>query len=218
MKLLLTSNGLANQSIVKALQELVGKPLAECSLIFIPTAAGIKDQDKSWLIKDFQNVKKAGFKFIDIIDIAALPKDNFLPRLAKADILLFGGGSPLFLLYWLEKTGLKELLPEMLKSKVYVGISAGSIATTKKVSVTSSSNNNLNSELVKMESDEGLAYVDFCIRPHYARKDYSIWNDEKLTRLALEHKIPIYGIDDETAIKVVDGKIEIITEGIYKIF
>jgi dipeptidase E len=30
--------------------------------------------------------------------------------------------------------------------------------------------------------------------------------------------VPTYGIDDETAIKVVDGKVEVISEGHWKVF
>ncbi len=217
MKLLLTSNGLANKSIVDALQDLVDKPLAECSLAFIPTAANFKDTDKSWLINDLHNVKLADFKFIDIVDIAAVPKYSWLPRLEKADILLFGGGNTFFLLYWLEKSGLKTLLPDMLKTKIYIGISAGSIATAKRV-YTSNSERNLGPELGGVASDEGLGLVDFCIRPHYTSPKFAIGTDEKLTELAEQIKTPIYAIDNHSAIKVVDGNLEIISEGKYKIF
>jgi dipeptidase E len=38
MKLLLTSSGIKNPSIYNALEELLGKPIAESSALFIPTA------------------------------------------------------------------------------------------------------------------------------------------------------------------------------------
>lgn len=217
MKLLLTSNGLVNQSIRNALQELAGKPLTECSLAFIPTAGDFTGNDKSWLINDFYNVKKAGFQLIDIVDIAAVPKSNWLPRLEKVDILLFGGGHAFFLLYWLEKTGLKQLLPKILESKVYVGISAGSIVTGKKIA-TSSMSKDLGPELGEVPTDEGHGFVDFLIRPHYTSPKFPAWTEEKLAQVAQETGMPLYAIDDETAIKVVDGNIEVITEGSYKIF
>jgi len=75
MKLLLTSNGLSNQSIAKALFDLVGKPAAETSIAFIPTAMNVGSGDKEWFIDDLYNIKKQGLKNIDVVDISALPKN-----------------------------------------------------------------------------------------------------------------------------------------------
>ncbi len=38
MKLLLTSDGVSNASIQRALVDLLGKPIAESSALFVPTA------------------------------------------------------------------------------------------------------------------------------------------------------------------------------------
>ena len=46
MKLLLTSGGLTNKSIVKALFDLVGKKPEDTSLVFIPTASNVEMEDK----------------------------------------------------------------------------------------------------------------------------------------------------------------------------
>ncbi len=70
MKLLLTSAGITNSAIGSALQDLVGKPLTELSIIHIPTAATLYDDDKSWIIDDLVNLKNCTFKSIDILDVA----------------------------------------------------------------------------------------------------------------------------------------------------
>jgi dipeptidase E len=127
MKLLLTSNGIVNESIKKDLAELVGKPFSETSLAFIPTAANLDQTDKTWLINDLVNIKNLNLKFIDIVDISAMEEKMWLPRLKSADILFFSGGYTPHLMNWLKKSGLAVLLPKMLKNKVYVGISAGSM-------------------------------------------------------------------------------------------
>ena len=87
MKLLLTSAGLTNQTIVKALDELVGKPLDQLKIAFIPTAANLEEGDKGWLIDDLRRLSFLKFKEIDIVDISALPKEIWLKRL-KTNILL----------------------------------------------------------------------------------------------------------------------------------
>src|SRR5680860_576655 len=127
MKLLLTSNGLSNQSIVNALFELTGKPASETTIVFIPTAMNVARGGKNWFINDLYNIKKQGFKFIDIVDISALPKEIWLPKIESGDVLFFSGGNTYHLMYWLKESGLAELLPELLKTRVYAGISAGSI-------------------------------------------------------------------------------------------
>ena len=89
MKLLLTSNGLSNPSIAKALFELVGKPAEETNIAFVPTASNVEEGDKGWLIDDLVNIKKQGFESVDIVDISALPREMWLPRLEAADVLFF---------------------------------------------------------------------------------------------------------------------------------
>ena len=118
MKLLLTSGGITNKSIEKGLSELVEKPFSKLHLTFIPTAANIEKGDKSWLVEDVYNFKKLGFASFDIIDISAVSKSIWLPSFNKADILIFGGGNVYHLLKWIKKSGLENILPELLKTKV----------------------------------------------------------------------------------------------------
>lgn len=96
MKLLLTSGGMKNKSIANALRELLGKPFEESSLAFIPTAADVKSNDKSWLVTDLYKFHQLGFKTFDIVDIAALPFEIFMPHLEAADVIVFGGGHTYF--------------------------------------------------------------------------------------------------------------------------
>ncbi|MBI4159546.1 Type 1 glutamine amidotransferase-like domain-containing protein [Candidatus Wolfebacteria bacterium] len=138
MKLLLTSAGVTNKSIENALLDLLRKPFSETKLAFIPTAANAEAGNKGWLIDDLRRLKDLGFTDIDIIDISALPKEIWLSRLESADILMFGGGNTFYLMHWLKKSGLADMLPEMLKKKVYAGISAGSMVTAKSIEISTS--------------------------------------------------------------------------------
>lgn len=217
MKLLLTSAGLSNKSIISAFLELAGKSFTELNLAFIPTAANVEKGDKSWFIDDLINLKNLGFKSIDIVDISAMSQDIWKPRLEQAEILYFEGGNTFHLMHWVEKSGLKELLPEMLKTKVYVGVSAGSMVACKSLDL-STSERLYSEEIMEHEKDEGLGFLDVLIRPHLNSPYFPDVNLENLEKMSKEFPETFYAIDDNTAIKVVDEKMEVISEGVWKKF
>src|SRR3989344_1218655 len=92
MKLLLTSAGVTNKKIADALLELVGKKAEEINIAFIPTAANANRDNKVYLIDNLYQLKQQNYKCIDLVDISALPKWNWQPRLEMADVLFFSGG------------------------------------------------------------------------------------------------------------------------------
>lgn len=213
MKLLLTSNGLCNKTIVSALVDLLGKPFEKSTIAFIPTAANVEIGRKQWLINDMDNCVKAGFATVDIVDISALPKEMWKPRLDAADVFLFGGGNTFYLINWIRKSGLDKLLPKYLNTKVYVGISAGSMVTGKKI-ILSESKKLYYPTINKMfKNDDGLPLVDFSVRVHFNSPSFPNVRKNILADIAKNYVEPIYAIDDESAIKVVDKKIEVVTEG-----
>lgn len=135
MKLLLTSSGLENQSIIKALLKLAEKPFDQLKVAFIPTASNVEEGDKDWLINDLTKLQELNFTSVDIVDISALPKNIWEKRLEEADVFFFEGGNTCHLIYWIKKSGLINLLPEFLKTRVWVGVSAGSMVVTKYISL-----------------------------------------------------------------------------------
>lgn len=212
MKFLLTSAGLSNQSIVNALFDLAGKPAEDIAIAFIPTATNVEIGDKDWFINDLYNLKKQNFKSIDIVDISALPRELWQPRLEASDILIFSGGNTFHLMYWIRKSGLEKLLPDLLQQRVYVGISAGSMVTTKNLSL-SQSKRLYYENIDEKYSEEGLGFFNFHFRPHLNSPDFPEVRIEKLKVMAQELKDPIYALDDQSALKIQDGKIEAISEG-----
>lgn len=217
MKLLLTSSGMTNRSIENELLNLLGKPFKYAKLTFIPTAANVENGDKSWLVDDMYNFKKLGFSSFDIIDISAVGKDVWLPSFEHADILVFGGGNVNHLLAWMKKSGLQKLLPEMLKTKVYVGISAGSMITAKNISL-SYAGILYYEDIGNLENSQGLGFVDFEIRPHLNSEWFPKVRVEVLDKIAKKTSNTFYAIDDNTAIKIEDFKLSIISEGEWKKF
>ena len=211
MKFLLTSAGISNPSIKKALFELLEKPASETRVVFIPTAANLVADDKSWLVQNYNDFLKLGLQSFDIVDISAVPKENWMKRFEAADVLCFGGGDEQYLTHLMRESGVVEVLPELLKTRVYMGISAGSMVVGKLLS------GELTKELWPEESfegsEEGLGLYDFSILPHL-NSDYFAHLRVPLIE-SMKDRFPqtIYALDDASALKVIEGQIEVVSEG-----
>lgn len=217
MKLLLTSSGISNKSIANSLAKLLDKPFTDSNIVFIPTAASLEKDDKSWLVKDLYNAKSLGFKNFYITDLAIAPREVWLPQVETADVIMVGGGHTEFLFDCMEESGFAQMLPEFLKTKIYVGISAGSIVCAEQMAMTGAGL--LYYEDYHGLSDRrGLGFIPFEIRPHYKSDYFPKVNDEYLSKMAEKMPCPFYAIDDNTAVQVVDGKVEVISEGEWKKF
>jgi dipeptidase E len=217
MKLLLTSSGITNKSIENAILDLLNKPFFNANLVFIPTAANVEEDISGWLEEDINNFRKLGFNTLDVIDIAEISANIWKPILENADVLVFGGGNEKYLIEKVREVGLDKLLPKYLKTKVYVGISAGSMITSKILSL-NDSGRLYYEDFNREEQIEGLGYIDFEIRPHLNSEYFVQVRIDILEKIATEINHPFYAIDDNTAIKVVNDKVKVITEGQWKLF
>ena len=217
MKLLLTSAGIRNQTILEALDQLVGKPLDQLKIAFIPPAANLEEGDKDWLIDDLRRLSFLKFKEIDIVDISALPQKIWQKRLENADVIFVEGGNTYHLMYWFNKSGLSKILTKLLETKIYIGVSAGTIIATPSLI-----NADFESEPLKDIDEEifdgGLNLVNFMVEPHINSKYFPDSTLDNLEKRSKNYKSSIYGIDDETAIKVDGDNIEVVSNGIWKKF
>ena len=220
MRFLLTSGGISNTSIHNALVELLGKPIAESSALFIPTAIHANPNGATLAAQVIRGeigdpFCDMGWKSLGVLELTALPsieEEYWTAAVQKADALLVGGGDPLYLCYWMRQSGLADLLPQLPSEHVYVGLSAGSMVMAPSVG----------QDFVRWKPPTGgdgtLGLVDFAMFPHLdnpAMPDNSMANAEKW---AAGMPVPAYAIDDQTAIKVVDGTVEIVSEGHWKLF
>ncbi|HUC96506.1 MAG TPA: Type 1 glutamine amidotransferase-like domain-containing protein [Candidatus Saccharimonadales bacterium] len=216
MKLLLTSAGITNKSIEKAFFELLGKPFSDTKIAFIPTASNVEPGDKWWLIKDLISLQKLGFSEIDIVDISAISSDAAKERLENADVLYFEGGNTFHLMYWINKLNFKPFLGELLESRVWVGVSAGSMVAG--IGIINDDDRIFVEKLGETVGTEGLGYVGFSLKPHYLSQLFDDRDDENIAEEAKQFTEPFYAIDDNTAV-VVDGDgFEIVSEGKWKEF
>ncbi|TMC57793.1 MAG: peptidase E, partial [Chloroflexi bacterium] len=147
--------------------------------------------------------------------LTALPSikaEHWVPMVQATDALLVGGGDPLYLSYWMRQSGLADRLPSLRRETVYVGVSAGSMVMAP----------NIGEDFVRWRpptgGDRTLGLVDFAMFPHLDHEklpDNSMANAEKW---AAGMPVPGYAIDDQTALKVIDGAVEVVTEGHWKRF
>lgn len=214
MKLLLTSAGITNKSLANALLELTDKPFEETSVVFIPTASNVEKGDKGWLIDNLVQLQNLNFKQIEIADISAVPEKVWRPKLEEADVLFFEGGNTYHLMEWMNKSGLTELLPELLKTRVYVGVSAGSMVTNPDLAL-KLSQVVYGEDLDKTEDMDGLKYVDFYFLPHLNSEYFVNLRKKNIEEASAGITSKIYAMDDASGLKIVDGNIDIITEGEY---
>ncbi len=219
MKFLLTSAGIKNASLQNALVGLLGKPIAESSALCIPTAvyAMRGGAFHAWKFLSGQATTpmcELGWKSMGVLELTALPsidKEIWVPMVRETDVLLVNGGDPMYLYYWMRESGLADLLPT-LRETVYVGLSAGSMVMTPRIG----------EDFVRWKlptgGDKTLGMVDFAIFPHL---DHEMLPENTMSdaeKWAAGLDVPSYAIDDETAIQVVDGAVQVVSEGHWKRF
>ena len=219
MKLLRTSGGIKNSSIHNALVDLLGKPIVEASALCIPTASYAipNGAAMAWGFISGREpdcpMCELGWKSLGVLELTALPsigRELWVPMVQETDILLVNGGDPLYLSYWMRQSGLADLLPSL--DAVYVGLSAGSMVMAP----------NIGEDFVGWRpptgGDETLGLVDFAMFPHL---DHEMLPENTMAgaeRWAAGMRVPSYAIDDETAIKWVDGAVEVVSEGNWRLF
>jgi dipeptidase E len=219
MKFLLTSAGIKNTSIHNALLDLLGKPIVESSALCIPTAIYPFPGGPSMAYQFISGTTSSpltelGWKSLGVLELTALPsikKEVWIADVQKADALLVFGGDVFYLCRWMRESGLADLLPS-LSETVYVGVSAGSMVTAPIFGETYDDPN------TPFVISKGLGLVDFALLPHVDHEDHPESSMTNVERMSADVPVPTYAIDDETAIKVVDGTVEVVSEGHWKLF
>ncbi|MGH3497643.1 MAG: Type 1 glutamine amidotransferase-like domain-containing protein [Nocardioidaceae bacterium] len=218
MKFLLTSGGITNSSIRAALVDLLGKPIADSSALCIPTAQWGHPMCGPTSVRGFVaglppwgGMTSLEWKSLGVLELTALPsigEERWVPWVREADVLLVDGGDATYLCHWMRQSGLADLLSSLTET-VWVGVSAGSMVMTPRIGA----------DFVNWPSapdDRALGLVDFSIFPHL-----DVFPTNTLAQAdpwAAEIAGPAYAIDDETALRVVEGAVDVVSEGVWKRF
>jgi dipeptidase E len=151
------------------------------------------------------------WRSVGVLELTALPsigEERWLPWVREADVLLVDGGDATYLCHWMRQSGLADLLPS-LPETVWVGVSAGSMVMTPRIGESFV-------EWPSAPDDRTLGIVDFSIFPHLDVFPTNTMADAE--RWAGDIAGSAYAIDDQTAIKVKDGNVEVVSEGQWKKF
>ncbi|HWI64621.1 MAG TPA: Type 1 glutamine amidotransferase-like domain-containing protein, partial [Symbiobacteriaceae bacterium] len=99
-----------------------------------------------------------------------------------------------------------------LRETVYVGLSAGSMVMAPKIG----------EWFVGWKpptgGDQTLGIVDFAMFPHLDHEKLPYNTLAHAEKWAADLHLPGYAIDDQTAIKVTEGAVEVVSEGHWKLF
>ncbi|GGH15208.1 Type 1 glutamine amidotransferase-like domain-containing protein [Silvibacterium dinghuense] len=240
MKLLLTSSGINNASIHNAVVDLLGKPIAESNALIVPTgiypfSVGAAMAYKAVCGRAPTPLCELGWKSLGLLELTALPsidKTAWVPAIEETDALLVWGGDPLFLSYWMNQSGLPNLLSSLERPMVYVGVSAGSMVTAPIFGETYHKPYKGTGSPLTLEdmtfagpagevtmnfiTARGAGLTSFALIPHANHKDRPDASFANAERWAAKLPVPVYAIDDQTAIQVIDESIEVISEGEWK--
>jgi dipeptidase E len=220
VKLLLTAAGITNPSIRDALVRLLGKPIAESDALCVPTAGyghPMGSPAGAWRFISGQSplpMCDLGWKSLGVLELTALPSigaERWVPWVQEADVLLVNGGDALYLAHWMRESGLADLLPSW-GEKVWVGLSAGSMVMTPRIG------EYFVEWTAPTGDDSALGVVDFSIFPHVDHPDLPENTMAEAEKWAAGLPNPAYAIDDDTAITVADGAVEVVSEGRWRHF
>ena len=129
----------------------------------------------------------------------------------EADVLFFEGGNSYHLMRWMNESGLVKILPELLRTRVYVGLSAGSMVTGPDLNLRLSKL--IYGDEAEKDTVKGLGYVNFHFLPHLNSPYFGARTEADL-KIAMKGTImKTYVLDDQSALKVIDGKVEAVVGG-----
>jgi dipeptidase E len=133
----------------------------------------------------------------------------------------------------MRQSGLNELLPSLQRDLVYVGVSAGSMAVapifgetyhkpyrgtgsplTLEDMVFTSPQGEINMNFI---TAKGAGFTNFALIPHANHKDRPDASFASTEQWAAKLPVPVYAIDDQTAIKVTDDTVDVVSEGQWKL-
>lgn len=207
MKLLLTSSNFTTEEIISKTEEMVEKPRNKISMAVINEAYSVEDDNFRWVVDDLNRVYKNFGGNLEFVNLLALDLKTVKMRIMRNDAIFVVGGHTDYLMSVFNKTGFAKLLPELLKTKLYIGSSAGSMVMGKRLST--EAYKVFYSERENFGISKYMKFVDFSIMPHMDSQYFPL-RKSNLIEAAKVTKHPIYGIRDDTAIVVDGNKLKVI--------
>ena len=214
--MLLTSAGLQNETLKSALADLVGKPFAATRIVFIPTASVATAGDHGWLVRDLGGLHGLGWREFNILELNGLPGEMVLRRLQRADVIYAAGGNHYHLANSITASGLAAEMAGIVESKVYVGVSAGSMIFSRNLSERTGEAFGEQEDLrilggTAARSPFGL--FDWYLKPHLNSPDFPDRTRKWFEKAAAKVDFPVYAIDDDSAVLVRGEATDVVSDG-----
>jgi dipeptidase E len=214
--MLLTSNGIRNDVLKSALADLVGKPFARTRVVFIPTASVAAAGDHGWFIEDLSRLHGLRWREVDVLELNGLPRQLVLDRLRHADVIYAEGGNHYHLANSIIANGLAEEMADIVESKVYVGVSAGSMIFSKNLSERTGEAFGEQEDLrilgeTRARSPFGL--FDWYLKPHLNSRDFPNRTPAWFEKAAAKLDFPVYALDDASAVRVRGEETDVASDG-----
>jgi dipeptidase E len=218
--MLLTSLGIRNDVLRSALADLIGKSFADASVAFIPTASVAEAGDHGWFVEELSRLHGLGWRELDILELNGLPRPMVLERLRRADVIYAEGGNHYHLANSIIVNDLAAEMAALVESKVYVGVSAGSMIFSRNLSEKTGEAFGEHEDLQILCETRPRAPVglfDWYLKPHlnspYFPDRTPAWFEEAAAKL----DFPVYAIDDDSAVRVRGIEIDVVSDGAWRL-
>jgi dipeptidase E len=218
-RFLLTSSGITNPTLQQALAELLGRPFAEAAVVYIPTAALADPGDHAWLLGAMNRVHALGWREFDVLDLNGLPPHVVADRLRHADVVYVEGGNHYHLARSVTRNGLADVFLQALETRVYVGVSAGSMIFSRHLTTHSAEVIGDVADLHLLDVDTiepPFGLFDWYVKPHLHSPDFPERDDAWADRITARADFPIWFIDDDTAIRIRGDALDVVSEGSWR--
>ena len=179
------------------------------NIVFIP--ANFENMEK---VNGYANIDVFWFKEIGInlngITVLndTMTKEEMFRSIENADIIFLMGGNTLKQNEFLEKNDLKPIIKTF--KKVVIGISAGAINLSN-ISLCSKDEED---GVEKTITYEGIGRINYTIEPHFDIDNKILLQNELYP---LSEKMTIYGLPNNTGVRIIDSNFEILYGDFYKI-
>jgi dipeptidase E len=218
--MLLTSAGITNEILFASLADLVGKPFADASVAFIPTASVAAAGDHGWLVEDLSRLHGLGWRELDIVELNGLPRQLVIERLRGADVIYAEGGNHYHLANSIVVNDLAAELAAIVESKVWVGMSAGSMIFSRNLSEKTGEAFGEHEDLQILGESRArspLGLFDWYLKPHLNSPGFPERTPAWFERAAARLDFPVYAIDDDSAVRIRGGEIDVVSDGAWRL-
>ena len=219
-RMLLTSAGVRNEALRSALVDLVGRPLSAAAVAVIPTAAIAGAGDHGWLVQNLSRLHGLGWRGFQVLELNALPAAMILERLSSADVIYVEGGNVYHLANSIIVNGLAAEMELLLESKVYVGVSAGSMIFSRNLSNRTGEVFGEQEELRILGETPArppFGLYDWYLKPHLNSLDYPSRTPAWFKKAAAQVDFPVYALDDDSAVRIRGDKVDVVSAGRWRI-